>query len=640
MGAPLLALAGLVACTRDLPLTAPAGGGRIESAHDTLWVQVGDTVRLGIRAWASDGRPLTAADWEVLQTGGRALGVIGDSAVVAASPATWQAVVRLRADQSVQVPVTVVADTVAWRNVDILAGCADGVRVPLVTAATGVRVRILRDPRNPVNAWTPATYDSLARLVDTLVAPVIDATWGHGVDWNGTGRVEIVYTMAINALSAPGSTSYVGGTVSARDLLPRHARGRLPGCPGSNEAEIFYMLTPDPQGLAGPVIAEALVRANTVATIGHEWQHQVNEVRRLYRVGGEPFEMPWLNEGLSHITEELIFDRATHLASRQRLGFSTVAAFGPADTLQRPFWNYMRQNSLRLATFLQSPGVASPVTAEPTLAQRGAIWSFLRYAVDRAARDRHVDEVVLWQGLLNSPVNGTSNLTRVFGDGWVAWMDDWAVSLYASLSGVTLPAPWDAASWEWGSLVTAVSPTAPPVVPTIDDDHPGDGTVVPGGILWRRASLHAGVPLAVRVTDTDGAPLSPCTKGDSLLAPPIHLPSVQFLDPETVRTGVCLPPAGVARSVGIVVVAGTLDAFPTTLFIRTRGASTMPAISPAPAPSLVLFDDGVLEARLRAQERAILGGLSLSAPGSRAARLSSIGAPATWHLALVWSATP
>ena len=67
------------------------------------------------------------------------------------------------------------------------------------------------------------------------------------------------------------------------------------------------MLAPDPLAQFGDQRKKSDVVNNTTGTLAHEYQHLINAGRRLYVNNAEFFETVWLNEGLSHIAEELLY---------------------------------------------------------------------------------------------------------------------------------------------------------------------------------------------------------------------------------------------------------------------------------------------------------------------------------------------
>ena len=81
----------------------------------------------------------------------------------------------------------------------------------------------------------------------------------------------------------------------------------------------------------GNVRSMADVRQSTGGVRGHEFQHLISASRRLYVNDASEFEETWLNEGLSHIAEELLFYSASGLAPRQNI---TLAQLTNSSTPQ------------------------------------------------------------------------------------------------------------------------------------------------------------------------------------------------------------------------------------------------------------------------------------------------------------------
>src|SRR5690606_30966311 len=90
------------------------------------------------------------------------------------------------------------------------------------------------------------------------------------------------------------------------------------------------------------------------------------------------WEATWLNEGLSHLAEELMFFH------RSATGPGTnLTAADLSSTLERDAFRQFHLDNLdRLTFFLDDPDGSSLMGVDG-LATRGATWSFLRYATDR-----------------------------------------------------------------------------------------------------------------------------------------------------------------------------------------------------------------------------------------------------------------
>ncbi|HEX2203483.1 MAG TPA: Ig-like domain-containing protein [Longimicrobium sp.] len=306
---------------------------------------------------------------------------------------------------------------------------------------------VVADAANPAGGLTDAEYRALGEQFDALAWPVVTGAFGLPEDVDDNGRVLIFFTRAVNELTPPGSGSYVGGFFHPRDLFPTRNRDRLEGCEGSNYAEMFYMLAADPSGEVNnnPRSKELVLRAS-VATLAHELQHLVNASRRLYTVETDFYnEEKWLNEGLSHIAEELVFYAATGLAPRQNLSSAEILA---TPARQDAFARYLQQNFQRYSRFLVEPDDDTPLGEGPDdddLATRGAAWVFLRYAADR----RGGAEGAFWKALVDNDRLGIDNLQAALGTDPRLWVRDWTTSVFTDDAVPGVEARFTQPSWNF-----------------------------------------------------------------------------------------------------------------------------------------------------------------------------------------------
>jgi hypothetical protein len=370
-------------------------------------------------------------------------------------------------------------------------------------AAVGARAIVVHDTANPAGGFTDADYGHFAATFDTLVAPVDEGAFGAPTDVDRNGRIVIFFTRAVNELTPPASPVYFGGFFHPRDLLPKEQNGASL-CAGSNEGEMFYMLVPDTGGVVnGNKRRVGFVDSVTIGTLAHEYQHLINAGRRAYVNNAIGDEEVWLNEGLSHIAEELVFHRVAGVAPRQNLGGERFGT-QPYDPL---FTQYMAANFARLAAFLESPRESSPYSASNDLATRGATWAFLRYAADR----RGIADGDVWMRLANSTTAGLQNLQAVFGDGVLGLVRDWVVSLYADdyIAGV-LPS-FTQPSWNFRTAFLRVpgSPRSYPLlnaVRSMTDEASHQAVLRGGGGAFYRFSVAPGREASIRVTASGVAP--------------------------------------------------------------------------------------------------------------------------------------
>ena len=329
-------------------------------------------------------------------------------------------------------------------------GCeAPDLRTGRVKAVTP-RAIVVADEANPAGGLTDAEYVALGQAFDQLVYPTDVAAFGEpgDLDRNG-GRAVIFYTRAVNELTPPGSGTYIGGFFHPRDLFPNRDRGNLEACEGSNYAEMFYMLVPDPSGTVNNnPRSRALVLGTTVATLAHEFQHLINASRRLYQQETLNWnEELWLNEGLSHVAEELVFYTAAGIGPRQNVSNATRQA---SARVNDAFNVYMVQNAQRYDVYLRSPEVQSPYDNDDDLGTRGAAWSFLRYAADRKGGD----ENAFWRSMVDNGALGLDNLQGVLGADPRLWVRDWTVSVFTDDAVSNLDARFVQPSWNWRGIFT------------------------------------------------------------------------------------------------------------------------------------------------------------------------------------------
>ena len=266
-------------------------------------------------------------------------------------------------------------------NVNGDEACANPVYHPARVVAIGSRAIVLADTLNPAGGFVTADYQRFAARFDTLVYPLGVENFGEPTDIDKNGHIAILFTRAVNELTPPKSQQYVGGFAFSRDLFPTTATARAQACAGSNQGEYFYMLAPDPLGtINSNVRTTRFVDSVTTAVLAHEFVHIINASRRLYVNNTLAFEEKWLDEGLAHVAEELLFNREAGLVPRSNLD---VAAIRASSRIRAAFNGDMAGNGGRYRTYLTAPAANSPYAPNDSLPTRGAAWSFLRYAVDR-----------------------------------------------------------------------------------------------------------------------------------------------------------------------------------------------------------------------------------------------------------------
>jgi len=281
------------------------------------------------------------------------------------------------------------------------------------------------------------------------------AAFGGETDIDGNGRVMVLLSPVVNALTTWNNGSYIGGFFNPVDLDVWSSGNGI-----SNHGEIFYAIVPDPTGEFSPVqhpVAETVAGIKSILV--HEFQHMINMGQRHIVQGGPstPQEWIWLNEGLSHLAENLA--------------------------------GYDAQNTARVKLYLHGdidggPSLTSLTQGPASLAERGASYLFCRYLLDR------------WPGvtlgLVGGPAAGPANVAEATGLAFEQIFKDWAAAIYLDdrdLDGEGGPDDLGPAyRFDSHNIRTDFPPTGggilePLVIPILSFSDPAfSGSVVPTGM--------------------------------------------------------------------------------------------------------------------------------------------------------------
>jgi hypothetical protein len=349
-----------------------------------------------------------------------------------------------------------------------------------------------------------ADIAAMGAIYDTNLIPTDNAAFGSGSDIDGNGRVIFLLTPAVNALvttTACATSGYVRGFFYNHDLGSTDAT--------SNMAEIFYAYVPDDAGRWSCAHTKPDVLANLPPTFIHELQHMISFGEHAIKRGGVAEEV-WLNEGLSHMAEELgsLVYEARFPAPSGRTNAAQVFPDSAAP--------YITPNVLYSYRYLFSSGVYSITSCAPgtfcTLAERGGTWLFLRWLADHqgATIFRRLDETIL---------TGRANLEAVTGRSTSALVGDFALAVSADSvigqSRTAAPANLRFASrnlrriyrslFDTFGIFGGVSRPYPIEPLTLTPGATLTGTMRPGTFLTYRLRVPATVSSAVlRMSGTDG----------------------------------------------------------------------------------------------------------------------------------------
>jgi hypothetical protein len=333
-------------------------------------------------------------------------------------------------------------------------------------------VIVMIDTSAPTGGYTNAEMTAFGQAFENLGYPLDTLNFGSPTDIDGNGRVLIFFTTGVNRIPGPPG-AIVGGLQASRDLFP------VSTCPASNEGEMFYMPVPDPNKTINENYSNKSVLGNGVqAVLVHELQHLINASRRAYVNNASVLEESWLNEGLSHIAEELLYYQSALRSPRTNISLSSVQS---SQAQVDAFNTYQFQNFSRLITYLKAPETNSPFAQNDNLETRGAIWQLLRYAADR----RGGSERTTWYSLVNATAAGQQNFNNVLGN-IITLTRDWAVAQYADDNGFSVSSNYTNPSWQFRGLTAALNNGNFPLLTRSLTGSPIDLTLVGGSASYVR----------------------------------------------------------------------------------------------------------------------------------------------------------
>ena len=289
----------------------------------------------------------------------------------------------------------------------------------------------------PAALFTQMQMDSITDEFDTKTYPTDAAYFNTPTDFDGNGRIIILFSGQINKLTPAGSTGgFVGGFFFAGDFFPTVDTPQAQGCAESNGAEIFYLLSPDPTGRFGNVRSTSSVRQGTRGTIAHEFQHMINAGNRFVNPNVDAFEATWLDEGLAHFAEDAVGRVSRGFGDLEMLDFAKLVPCSPCAA-SNDFNAFFFQNLARLTYWMQKPDKYSPLSkeADTSLATRGAAWAILRYAADNYSNG---DPRAFTRKLVAGPDTGLKNFNAATKVAVDTAVKDWLMAMF---DGAHLPTP-------------------------------------------------------------------------------------------------------------------------------------------------------------------------------------------------------
>lgn len=353
---------------------------------------------------------------------------------------------------------------------DLSVSCQDTSRtVTGVVRAAGDRVLLVEDTAAPDPGFTAEDWAALGREFDETILPTDSAYFGGPADIDGNGRILVVFTPKVNALTSRSAPGRIGGFFLPIDLTDsgdpegdglRGADGAV--CPASNEGEVIYMAVADPEGRFSGAVRKDQALRNARSITAHELEHLLSAQQRLIFGDGafDRLGAVWLQEGMAHLAEEVVGLRLMEREPGTQIEWGPIAS----DRRQLDLFNTFHLNNFaRLSLFMQQPASAPALAlSEPggvrSLQMRGFGWALLRWVADQHGGG---DETGLFRRLSRggaTQASGIENLERATGRTWEELIRDFLLTLPLDDAGVEGIDPrLQIATWDLRSIFAGLS---------------------------------------------------------------------------------------------------------------------------------------------------------------------------------------
>jgi hypothetical protein len=316
-------------------------------------------------------------------------------------------------------------------------GCdlEDGTPVTAEVVYVGQSVAFLEDQANPEAGFTEAEYRDFDDFLTETTLSVLRDNFGEFSDVDENERVLVLVTQEVN------KRENLAGFVFSGDLAPLVSAT----CPGANDAEIFYGLAPDPDGIANPdrKITKAALQLLYPPLIAHELTHVLQFVS-IFREAGV-FKSSWELEGGATLAEQLVGYEVFGEGPRLDLGYTSWRQGANEDEVPNWYVDWVVDMAVYFGFQVDNPplekapeecswvGRESEGNAGPCETGRavyGVPSTLLRWIMDRYGRDA-ADDRALLRRITSSPFSGFATLEDATGEEIVDLLVPFAATLWA-----------------------------------------------------------------------------------------------------------------------------------------------------------------------------------------------------------------
>jgi hypothetical protein len=330
-------------------------------------------------------------------------------------------------------------------------------------AYVGTHAAIFLDVDAPAGGFTDEDIEALGQMFDEQLYEVATRAYGSESDIDANGLLLVLLTPVVNGLTPQEQcrTSFITGFFFPLDLSASATRDER-----SNQAEVFYAIVPDPDGSVSCEFSKSVIQRTVPVTFIHELQHMISFHQHVLLRGGQT-EILWLNEAMSHLSEEL--------------GAQQFRALGDDTNFSR----FAIGNLQNAFEYLENPGVSFvlPGEGQATLSERGAGWLFLRWLMDR-----YGDHIT--RRLAETSLTGSENVEAAIGAPISMLLSQWFLANYVSdLPDFEAATELQYQTWAFRTTYASLHEQVPELFPA---PFPIEPEVFVGGNFQRSGELRAG----------------------------------------------------------------------------------------------------------------------------------------------------
>ncbi|MDH4046086.1 MAG: hypothetical protein OEW06_16685, partial [Gemmatimonadota bacterium] len=355
----------------------------------------------------------------------------------------------------------------------------------------GDHAALFVDQASPSGSFTAADLAALGARFDDDLYGVATTAFGAESDVDQNGVTIILFSPQVNQLTPESqcATSIITGYFFGIDIDPGFQADRR-----SNRGEVFYAIAPDPSGSVTCTLSTDVVRRLVPVTFIHEFQHMISYFQHVM-VRNSDSEVLWLNEGMSHISEELA---ALHFEAQ---GLDTLFSRFAIGDLYNAY------------LYLLNPGAVFtlPLTGTGSLEERGAAWLFLRWVLDQYGAP-------VTRRLVETAQTGSANVVTAVGVPFDELVSQWFLANWVSdLPGFTAPGRLTFTTWRLRTTYGGLNQSLPsrftrpfPIEPAVASPKTVrlDGTLHAGsGEYLRLQQVPGEKGFTLRMTGPGGATL-------------------------------------------------------------------------------------------------------------------------------------